>query len=124
MRLALNLEQSLLKETQVRSFCFYLLFISSLSQHIYIDIYCYVCNDSKRDPELSVHLASFGINVQTLSKTEKSMTELVWILLSSFSKSVADTSRDKKSKLNKILNMTFLLPATTERLWSRCLGQD
>ncbi|KAJ3513622.1 hypothetical protein NLJ89_g2850 [Agrocybe chaxingu] len=28
------------------------------------------------DPELSKHLASFGINVQTLSKTEKSMTEL------------------------------------------------
>jgi ubiquitin carboxyl-terminal hydrolase 5/13 len=44
-----------------------------------IDIYCYVCNDSKRDPELPVHLASFGINVETLSKTEKNMTELVWI---------------------------------------------
>ncbi|KAF8154934.1 ubiquitin carboxyl-terminal hydrolase 14 [Crassisporium funariophilum] len=40
------------------------------------DIYCYVCNDAKEDPQLSVHLASFGINVQTLTKTEKSMTEL------------------------------------------------
>ncbi|PPQ80059.1 hypothetical protein CVT25_001488 [Psilocybe cyanescens] len=40
------------------------------------DIYCYVCNDAKEDPDLATHLASFGINVQTLKKTEKSMTEL------------------------------------------------
>ncbi|RDB31082.1 Ubiquitin carboxyl-terminal hydrolase 14 [Hypsizygus marmoreus] len=40
------------------------------------DIYCYICNDAKLDPELAQHLASFGINVQTLTKTEKSMTEL------------------------------------------------
>lgn len=43
----------------------------------YLDIYCYVCNDSKLDPELAAHLAAFGINVQTQTKTEKSMTELV-----------------------------------------------
>ncbi|KAK7688341.1 hypothetical protein QCA50_008713 [Cerrena zonata] len=41
------------------------------------DIYCYICNDTKLDPELSTHLATFGINVQTQTKTEKSMTELV-----------------------------------------------
>ncbi|KAF8995923.1 hypothetical protein BDQ17DRAFT_1365068 [Cyathus striatus] len=40
------------------------------------DIYCYTCNDAKTDPDLSRHLAAFGINVQTLTKTEKSMTEL------------------------------------------------
>ncbi|KAF9563466.1 ubiquitin carboxyl-terminal hydrolase 14 [Agrocybe pediades] len=40
------------------------------------DIYCYKCNDAKEDPDLAAHLASFGINVQTLKKTEKSMTEL------------------------------------------------
>ncbi|KAJ2912663.1 hypothetical protein MD484_g7747, partial [Candolleomyces efflorescens] len=40
------------------------------------DIYCYKCNDAKQDPSLSTHLSTFGINVQTLSKTEKSMTEL------------------------------------------------
>ncbi|TFY74314.1 hypothetical protein EWM64_g9698, partial [Hericium alpestre] len=40
------------------------------------DIYCYACNDAKLDPELSAHLANFGINVQTQTKTEKSMTEL------------------------------------------------
>jgi hypothetical protein len=42
-----------------------------------IDIYCYVCNDAKLDPDLAAHLATFGINVQALTKTEKSMTELV-----------------------------------------------
>ncbi|KAK7457162.1 ubiquitin C-terminal hydrolase Ubp14 [Stygiomarasmius scandens] len=40
------------------------------------DIYCYQCNDPKLDPELASHLATFGINVQTQQKTEKSMTEL------------------------------------------------
>jgi ubiquitin carboxyl-terminal hydrolase 5/13 len=41
------------------------------------DVYCYICNDSKLDPELAGHLSTFGINVQTMTKTEKSMTELV-----------------------------------------------
>ena len=41
------------------------------------DIYCYACNDARIDPELVLHLANFGINVQTQKKTEKSMTELV-----------------------------------------------
>ena len=41
------------------------------------DIYCYICNDAKLDPDLSAHLATFGINVDKLTKTEKSMTELV-----------------------------------------------
>ncbi|KAJ3522864.1 hypothetical protein NM688_g8810 [Phlebia brevispora] len=40
------------------------------------DIYCYLCNDSRLDPELASHLAVFGINVQTQTKTEKSITEL------------------------------------------------
>ncbi|KAJ7600732.1 hypothetical protein C8J56DRAFT_911137 [Mycena floridula] len=40
------------------------------------DLYCYICNDATLDPELSRHLAVFGINVQTQTKTEKSMTEL------------------------------------------------
>ncbi|KAG6831536.1 hypothetical protein H0H87_004863 [Tephrocybe sp. NHM501043] len=40
------------------------------------DVYCYVCNDAKLDPEIAAHLATFNINVQQLTKTEKSMTEL------------------------------------------------
>lgn len=42
-----------------------------------LDIYCYICNDGKLDPDLAQHLSTFGINVQTQTKTEKSMTELV-----------------------------------------------
>jgi len=33
----------------------------------------------KEDLELASHLSTFGISVQALSKTEKSMTELVGI---------------------------------------------
>ncbi|KAE8233407.1 hypothetical protein CF326_g1554 [Tilletia indica] len=40
------------------------------------DIYCYSCNDARLDPELAAHLKHFHINVMSLSKTEKSMTEL------------------------------------------------
>lgn len=43
------------------------------------DVYCYKCNDAMLDPELAMHLSTFGINVKTLTKTEKSMTELVKI---------------------------------------------
>jgi ubiquitin carboxyl-terminal hydrolase 5/13 len=41
------------------------------------DIYCYACNEERIDTELVLHLSTFGINVQTQKKTEKSMTELV-----------------------------------------------
>lgn len=40
------------------------------------DVYCYKCDDSKMDLELAAHLATFGINVATQQKTEKTMTEL------------------------------------------------
>jgi uncharacterized UBP type Zn finger protein len=46
------------------------------------DIYCYACNDQRIDPELVLHLANFGINIQTQKKTEKTMTELVRLCLS------------------------------------------
>ncbi|GJJ14841.1 hypothetical protein Clacol_009109 [Clathrus columnatus] len=40
------------------------------------DIFCYTCGDSKLDHDLSHHLAMFGINIATQTKTEKSITEL------------------------------------------------
>ncbi|KAF7363760.1 Ubiquitin carboxyl-terminal hydrolase [Mycena sanguinolenta] len=43
---------------------------------LFIDIYCYQCNDARLDPALSEHLITFGINVKTAQKTEKSMTEM------------------------------------------------
>lgn len=48
-----------------------------INVRLYADIYCYTCNDSRLDPDVAAHLATFGINVQTQTKTEKSMTELV-----------------------------------------------
>ncbi|PVG04552.1 ubiquitinyl hydrolase [Serendipita vermifera] len=40
------------------------------------DVYCYQCDDSRMDLELARHLATFGINVLTQEKTQKTMTEL------------------------------------------------
>jgi ubiquitin carboxyl-terminal hydrolase 5/13 len=45
------------------------------------DVYCYQCDDSKTDLELASHLATFGINVLTQEKTQKTMTELVRIVI-------------------------------------------
>lgn len=59
------------------SFTFPILNLNSHSDvTVTTDIYCYICNDSKLDPKLGLHLSTFGINVQTQTKTEKSMTEL------------------------------------------------
>ncbi|KAL4263101.1 Ubiquitin carboxyl-terminal hydrolase [Pleurotus pulmonarius] len=56
------------------------------------DIYCYGCDESRQDPDLSQHLATFGINVRTLKKTEKSMTELQLEQNLSFDFSLTDES--------------------------------
>ncbi|KAL8950480.1 MAG: hypothetical protein Q9222_003496 [Ikaeria aurantiellina] len=40
------------------------------------DIYCYACNEERTDPELSSHLAHWGINIAEREKTEKSLTEM------------------------------------------------
>lgn len=44
------------------------------------DTYCYICNDSRIDPNLSEHLAHFGIKVAEQKKTVQTITELVCIL--------------------------------------------
>ena len=51
----------------------------SARTHGSTDVYCYACNDARLDHDLAAHLAAFGINIQTQTKTEKSMTELVRI---------------------------------------------
>lgn len=69
-----------------------------------LDIYCYACNDGKIDPELALHLANFGINVQAQKKTEKSMTELVCPCRS---KMKAEHERLATSKLSTTSALTF-----------------
>ncbi|KAI9593905.1 ubiquitin carboxyl-terminal hydrolase [Syncephalis fuscata] len=40
------------------------------------DVYCYLCDDERLDPEIAKHLSHFGIHIGTQQKTEKSMAEL------------------------------------------------
>ncbi|KAF9351010.1 hypothetical protein BGX34_000856 [Mortierella sp. NVP85] len=40
------------------------------------DIYCYHCNEERSDDQLGVHLARFGIKVESQQKTIKTLTEL------------------------------------------------
>ncbi|KAG0242490.1 ubiquitin carboxyl-terminal hydrolase-like protein [Mortierella sp. GBAus27b] len=40
------------------------------------DIYCYHCNEERSDDQLGVHLARFGIQVESQQKTIKTLTEL------------------------------------------------
>ena len=40
------------------------------------DIYCYKCDEERLDPELTAHLAHWGINLADRVKTEKSLTEM------------------------------------------------
>lgn len=49
--------------------------LGSITPHS-ADIYCYICNEERQDPELRKHLSHFGIQIDDLQKTEKSLTEL------------------------------------------------
>ncbi|GAA5894063.1 hypothetical protein JCM8208_002337 [Rhodotorula glutinis] len=40
------------------------------------DVYCYACDDARVDLDIAKHLSTFGIEVASQKKTEKSMTEL------------------------------------------------
>lgn len=50
--------------------------LGSLTAEGTADIYCYACNEERTDPELSDHLAHWGINIADRKKTEKSLTEM------------------------------------------------
>lgn len=40
------------------------------------DIYCYQCDEERKDPKLAEHLKNWGIDLAGVEKTEKSLTEL------------------------------------------------
>ncbi|RVX69870.1 hypothetical protein B0A52_05704 [Exophiala mesophila] len=40
------------------------------------DVYCYLCNEERIDPELASHLAHWGINIAEREKMEKSLMEM------------------------------------------------
>ncbi|KAF1810829.1 ubiquitinyl hydrolase [Eremomyces bilateralis CBS 781.70] len=50
--------------------------LGSLTADGTADIYCYACDDERKDPKLTEHLAHWGINIADRQKTEKSLTEM------------------------------------------------
>lgn len=40
------------------------------------DVYCYVCDDMRRDPKLAEHVRMFGMNIAEARKTEATVAEL------------------------------------------------
>ena len=40
------------------------------------DVYCYLCDDMRRDPKLAQHLRMFGMNIAEARKTEATVAEL------------------------------------------------
>ena len=68
------------------------------------DIYCYLCDDAKLDPDLPTHLRAFGIDVMGQTKTEKSMTELV--SRSETSSACLDVSQQLEHNLKYDFSMT------------------
>ena len=73
------------------------------------DIYCYACNESRIDPELVLHLSNFGINIQTQKKTEKTMTELVRLCLSSRTTGQRLSPNNCDQQIEHNLNFDFSL---------------
>jgi len=50
--------------------------LGSLTADGNADIFCYVCDEERVDPELVTHLANWGIDITGRVKTEKSVTEM------------------------------------------------
>ncbi|GAB7366655.1 hypothetical protein MBLNU230_g8638t1 [Neophaeotheca triangularis] len=50
--------------------------LGSLTADGTADVYCYACDDDRIDPELTNHLAHWGIDIAGRTKTEKSMAEV------------------------------------------------
>ncbi|KAJ3016522.1 hypothetical protein HKX48_003997 [Thoreauomyces humboldtii] len=40
------------------------------------DVYCYQCGEERLDPQLAAHLNTFGINIATQQKTQRTLNEL------------------------------------------------
>ncbi|EEB05625.1 ubiquitin carboxy terminal hydrolase Ubp14 [Schizosaccharomyces japonicus yFS275] len=50
--------------------------LHSLSASSQPDVYCYICDEERDDPEIKNHLSTFGLNLDSMSKTEKSLAEM------------------------------------------------
>jgi ubiquitin carboxyl-terminal hydrolase 5/13 len=50
--------------------------VGTITPEITADVYCYVCDENRSDPELAAHLAHWEINIAECEKTEKSLREI------------------------------------------------
>lgn len=50
--------------------------LGSLTAEGNADIHCYACDEERTDPELVAHLANWGIDIASRTKTEKSVVEM------------------------------------------------
>ncbi|KAK9464515.1 hypothetical protein V1512DRAFT_268129 [Lipomyces arxii] len=50
--------------------------LGSITPYGTADVYCYLCNEERQDPELANHLALWGIKISERQKVEKSLVEL------------------------------------------------
>ena len=44
-----------------------------------LGVHCYICDEEVQDVEIAKHLNNFGIKVENQVKTEKSISELVFV---------------------------------------------
>lgn len=80
------------------------------SFEVSIDVYCYACDDARTDPHLAKHLATFGIEVASQKKTEKSMTELVRYPLFCISRRYrADVLEGEVQQVEQNMNFDFAM---------------
>jgi ubiquitin carboxyl-terminal hydrolase 5/13 len=64
------------------------------------DLYCYACDTEVKDPKLADHLAFFGINMDSATKTAKSLGEMAYDLTMQHDyKAICDVGEDGKSTL-------------------------
>ena len=49
----------------------------SLTPISFLAVYCYGCDDDVIDEKLAEHLKHFGLDINVMEKTEKTMVELV-----------------------------------------------
>jgi ubiquitin carboxyl-terminal hydrolase 5/13 len=73
--------------------------LGSLSADGEADIYCYACDDEKKDPKLVEHLAHWGINIADRVKTEKGLAEMQAVLNFSYDFAMTDAEGNQMTPL-------------------------
>jgi ubiquitin carboxyl-terminal hydrolase 5/13 len=101
-------------------------------------VYCYGCDEDIADPKIAQHLSHFGVNIQRLEKTEKSIAEMTLTLnMNLVLSSVIEEGRQliplfgagftgmqnlgNSCYMNSIVQILFSLPEFRERYYEQGL---